>query len=59
MVAAGGLEADAMKTVLHGPPIPAVALYVNSIVERSLVDDRGLILYSPNIDPSRIGMGQA
>jgi putative ABC transport system substrate-binding protein len=93
MVAAGGLEADAMKLVLHGSAIPSVVLYANSIVERSLVDARAdpgwevtgidnlnaelsgkrlellhalapsakriLILYYPNIDPSRIGVEQA
>jgi putative ABC transport system substrate-binding protein len=41
MVAAGGLEADAMRKAL-GPdsPIPVVVLYVNSIVERKLVASR-------------------
>ncbi len=40
MVAAGGLEADAMRVVLHGSPIPGIVLYANSIVERALVDER-------------------
>lgn len=41
MVAAGGLEADEMRKAL-GPksPVPVVVLYVNSIVERKLVEER-------------------
>ena len=93
LAAAGGLEADAVKRVAASRQVPAVVLYVNSIVQRGLVQSRRkpgwavtgvdnlnaelsgkrvellkalvpgihriLILYYPNIDPSRIGVETA
>jgi putative ABC transport system substrate-binding protein len=40
LVAAGGLEADAMKKMVSGKNIPVVVLYVNAIKERGLVGSR-------------------
>jgi len=94
MVAAGGLEADAMKAQLaDGSLTPVVVLYVNAILERNLVQSRVqpgwsvtgvdnlnaelsgkrvelihdllpdaqriLILYDPDIAPSRMGLESA
>jgi putative ABC transport system substrate-binding protein len=94
MVAAGGLEADAMKAQpTGGSPLPVVVLYVNAIMERGLVQSRVepgwpvtgvdnlnaelsgkrvelihdllpeaqriLMLYIPDIEPSRMGLESA
>lgn len=40
LVAAGGLEADAMRKPATARNVPVVVLYVNTITERKLVDDR-------------------
>lgn len=40
LVAGGGLEADAIKKIASPSAPPTVVLYVNSIVERKLVDTR-------------------
>ncbi len=40
LVAAGGLEADAMKTLAAPRGIPVVVLYANAILERGLVQRR-------------------
>ncbi|MEJ2508835.1 MAG: ABC transporter substrate-binding protein [Gammaproteobacteria bacterium] len=93
LAAAGGLEADTMKTLASARDVPVVVLYVNSILQRGLVRSRRhpgwavtgvdnlnaeisgkrvellqdlipdvrriLILYYPDIEPSRIGMETA
>lgn len=41
LVAAGGLEADIMKKIIGPDGVPVVVLYVNAIVERGLVNNRG------------------
>jgi putative ABC transport system substrate-binding protein len=40
LVAAGGLEADTMRAIAAPRGIPVVVLYINSIVERHLVESR-------------------
>ena len=40
LVAAGGLEADAMRELATAKQVPVVVLYVNAITERKLVDHR-------------------
>lgn len=40
LVAAGGLEADVMRAPATAHHVPVVVLYVNTITERKLVDDR-------------------
>lgn len=40
LVAAGGLEADAMRELATAHQVPVVVLYVNAITERKLVDHR-------------------
>ncbi len=40
LVAAGGLEAEAIKSNTQKQQIPTVVLYINAIIERHFIDDR-------------------
>jgi len=40
LVAAGGLEAEAIKSNPHSKSTPTVVLYINAIIERKFIEDR-------------------
>lgn len=40
LVAGGGLEAEAIKSIAQNSPIPTLVLYINAIIERHFINDR-------------------